>query len=160
MASPQEVQAMQQQLQALQKQTTALNEGLRRASQAHEMTQRRLTETETQLAAARAAQNRASKPGEESHTPQQCAQTTNIQWKERRVGKVQTHFHSMVKHSLMASDPELLEKYGAAKDPIDEVAFTEEEDRLAKAMYTFLMQYCPELTMNVIGQGLHRCEWI
>ena len=48
-----------------------------------------------------------------------------------------------------------MEKYGAAKDPIDEVAFTEEEDRLAKAMYTFLMQYCPEPTMNVIGQGLH-----
>ncbi|CAL1169149.1 unnamed protein product [Cladocopium goreaui] len=51
--------------------------------------------------------------------------------------------------------PELLEKYGAAKDPSDEAAFTEEEDRLAKAMYTFLMQYCPEPTMNVIGQGLH-----
>ena len=92
MASPQEVQAMQQQLQALQEQTTALNEGLRRASQAHEMTQRRLTETETQLAAARGSTNRASKPGEESHTPQQCAQTTNIQWKERRVGKCSNTF--------------------------------------------------------------------
>ena len=32
---------------------------------------------------------------------------------------------------------------------MDEAMFTPE------AMYTFLMQYCPEATMNVIGQGLH-----
>ena len=50
--------------------------------------------------------------------------------------------------------PELLERYGKSKDPVDETSFTTEEDLLSKAMYTFLMQYCPEPTMNVIGQGL------
>ena len=51
--------------------------------------------------------------------------------------------------------PELLEKFGSDKDPIDEQMMTPEEDLLAKAMYTFLIQYCPEPTMNVVGQGLH-----
>lgn len=48
----------------------------------------------------------------------------------------------------------LLERYGKSKDPVHETSFNTEEDLLSKAMYTFLMQYCPEPTMNVIGQGL------
>ena len=51
--------------------------------------------------------------------------------------------------------PELLEKFGTEKGPIDEQMMTPEEDLLAKAMYTFLIQYCPEPTMNVVGRGLH-----
>ena len=50
--------------------------------------------------------------------------------------------------------PELLEKFGNSKDPVDDAALTSDESRLAKAMYTFLIQYCSEPTMNVIGQGL------
>ncbi|CAE7358323.1 RE1 [Symbiodinium sp. CCMP2592] len=37
----------------------------------------------------------------------------------------------------------LLERYGKLKEPVDESKFTSEESRLAKAMYTFLIQYCP-----------------
>lgn len=51
--------------------------------------------------------------------------------------------------------PELLERFGNEKDPIDDLMMTTEEDLLAKAMYTFLIQYCPEPTMNVVGLGLH-----
>ena len=154
MASPQEVQAMQQQLQALQEQTTALNEGLRRASQAHEMTQRRLTETETQLAAARAAQTAQANQERSLIHPSNVPKPPTYNGKKEEWEKFK-HIFIAWSSTVHGKYPELLEKYGAAKDPIDEVAFTEEEDRLAKAMYTFLMQYCPEPTMNVIGQGLH-----
>ena len=99
MASPQEVQAMQQQLQALQEQTTALNEGLRRASQAHEMTQRRLTETETQLAAARAAQTAQANQGRSLIHPSNVPKPPTYNGKKEEWENVQTHFHSMVKHS-------------------------------------------------------------
>ena len=51
--------------------------------------------------------------------------------------------------------PEMLEKFGERKDPLDDAMQTPEEDLLAKAMCTFLVQYCPEPTMNVVGQGLH-----
>ena len=40
----------------------------------------------------------------------------------------------------------------ASKDPVDDAALASDESRLAKAMYTCLIQYCPEV--NVIGQGL------
>ena len=51
--------------------------------------------------------------------------------------------------------PGLLDKFGKYDGLVDSEMLTPEEDRLAKAMYTFLMQYCPEPTMNVIGQGLN-----
>ena len=38
--------------------------------------------------------------------------------------------------------------------PLDDEMNSPEEDQLSKALYTFLIQYCPEPTMNVIGQGL------
>ena len=51
--------------------------------------------------------------------------------------------------------PGLLDKSGKYDGPVDSEMLTPEEDPLSKAMYTFLMQYCPEPTMNVIGQGLN-----
>ena len=152
--TPQEVQATQQQLQAIQEQTNALNEGLRRASQAHEITQSRLTETETQLAAARAAQTAQGSQERSLIHPSNVPKPPTYNGKKEEWEKFK-HIFTAWSSTVHGKYPELLEKYGAAKDPIDEAAFTEEEDRLAKAMYTFLMQYCPEPTMNVIGQGLH-----
>lgn len=155
MASPQDVQAMQQQLQALQEQTAALTEGLRRASQAHEATQRRLSATETQLAATKAELEEKTSAKERSLIhPSNVPKPPIFTGKKEEWEKFK-HVFVAWSSTVHGKYPELLEKYGSAKDPVDELGFTEEEDRLAKAMYTFLMQYCPEPTMNVVGQGLH-----
>ena len=141
-------------LTALQEQTNALNEGLRRASQAHEITQSRLTETETQLAAARAAQTAQGSQERSLIHPSNVPKPPTYNGKKEEWEKFK-HIFTAWSSTVHGKYPELLEKYGAAKDPLDEAAFTEEDERLAKAMYTFLMQYCPEPTLNVIGQGLH-----
>ena len=56
--------------------------------------------------------------------------------------------------TVHSSFPELLEKSRVSDKPLDDEMNTPEEDQLSKALYTFLIQYCPEPTMNVIGQGL------
>ena len=39
---------------------------------------------------------------------------------------------------------ELLEKSRVSDKPLDDEMNTPEEDQLSKALYTFLIQYCPE----------------
>ncbi|CAE7335487.1 unnamed protein product, partial [Symbiodinium pilosum] len=153
-------------LEGLAAQIQELTQGLQRANIAYEQQQKRAAEAEARLAAAEnviqgqqaaaaAAATTASTEKKEkdlihpSHVPKQ--HTFNGKKEEWEKFK-----HVFVAWSSTVHEryPELLERFGSSKDPVDETAFTSEESRLAKAMYTFLIQYCPEPTMNVIGQGL------
>lgn len=154
MASPQEVAVMQQQLQSLQEQTAVLNEGLRRAGQAHNETLRRLGEAEAALAEARAPHNSPFREERSLTHPSNVPKPPIYNGKKEEWEKFK-HIYVAWSSTVHARFPELLEKFGSAKDPVDELTLSPEDDRLAKALHTFLMQYCPEPTMNVIGQGMH-----
>ena len=55
--------------------------------------------------------------------------------------------------TVHASFPDLLGRFGSGKTPVEETELSDDEIQLSQALYTFLVQYCPESTMNVIGQG-------
>ena len=55
--------------------------------------------------------------------------------------------------TVHASFPDLLDRFGSGKTPVEETELSDDEIQLSQALYTFLVQYCPESTMNVIGQG-------
>ena len=151
-------------LEGLAAQIQELTQGLQRANIAYE--QKRAAEAEARLAAAEnviqgqqaaaaAAATTASSEKKEkglnhpSHVPKpHVFNGKKEEWEKFK--------HVFVAWSSTVHEryPELLERFGSSKDPVDKTAFTSEESRLAKAMYTFLIQYCPEPTMNVIGQGL------
>ena len=155
-------------LEGLAARVQELTEGLQRANVAYEQQQKRAAEAEARLlaaeaviqsqqAAAAAAATTATGATERrekdlihpSHVPK--PHTFNGKKEEWEKFK-----HVFVAWSSTVHEryPELLEKFGNSKDPVDSAALNSDESRLAKAMYTFLIQYCPEPTMNVIGQGL------
>ena len=155
-------------LEGLAARVQELTEGLQRANVAYEQQQKRAAEAEARLLAAEAVI-------QSQQAAAAAAATTATSSTERREKELIHPSHvpkphtfngkkdewEKFKHVFIAWSstvheryPELLEKHGKSKDPVDESTFTSEESRLAKAMYTFLIQYCPEPTMNVIGQGL------
>ena len=173
---------MQAQIAQLQEQQNRLLEGLRRANVGYESQAARLNETETRLQQTTDELNRTrtelTARTETLATAQQQAQTqvqaqaqssteftrlihpSNVPKPHVYDGKREgwekfKHVFTAWSSTVHPKFPELLEKFGNEKDPIDDQMMTPEEDLLAKAMYTFLIQYCPEPTMNVVGQGLH-----
>ena len=154
MSSAEEVQqAMQTQISNLAQQISALTAGLQRANTAYEAQQSKNAELESKLAAAELKLSEASKHKEKdlihpSHVPKpQVYDGKKEGWEKFK------HVFTAWCSTVHPRYPELLSKHGSSKDPVDGSAFSEEETRLSRAMYTFLMQYCPEPTMNVVGQG-------
>ena len=154
-------------LEGLAARVQELTEGLQRANVAYEQQQKRAAEAEARLLAAEAVIQ------SQQQAAAAAAATTATSSTERREKELIHPSHVPKPHTFNGKKdewekfkfiawsstvheryPELLEKHGKSKDPVDESTFTSEESRLAKAMYTFLIQYCPEPTMNVIGQGL------
>ena len=153
-------------LEGLAAQVQELTQGLQRANIAYEQQQKRAAEAEARLAAAEnviqgqqaaaaAAATTASAEKKEKDLIHPChvpkPHTFNGKKEEWEKFK---HVFVAWSSTVRERYPELLERFGSSKDPVDETAFASEESRLSKAMYTFLIQYCPEPTMNVIGQGL------
>ena len=176
MASPEEIAAMKAQI-------LELTEGLKRANSAYQVQQERLNRAEQALeqaqttaqtagATAQAAGVTAQAAGETAHAAGVAAQAaaaprehkqlihpSNVPKPHQWNGKKEEwekfrHVFTAWSSTVHARYPSLLEKFGASKDPVDDAVFTDEEDQLSKAMYTFLIQYCPEPTMGVVGQGL------
>lgn len=149
-------------LEGLAARVQELTEGLQRANVAYEQQQKRAAEAEARLLAAEAVIQ------SQQQAAAAAAATTATSSTERREKELIHPSHvpkphtfngkkdewEKFKHVFIAWSstvheryPELLEKHGKSKDPVDESTFTSEESRLAKAMYTFLIQHCP-------GQGL------
>ena len=144
MSSAEEVQqAMQTQISNLAQQISALTAGLQRANTAYEAQQSKNAELESKLAAAELKLSEASKHKEKdlihpSHVPKpQVYDGKKEGWEKFK------HVFTAWCSTVHPRYPELLSKHGSSKDPVDGSAFDEEETRLSRAMYTFLMQYCP-----------------
>ena len=117
-----------------------------------------LAQQTTQLAQAQQAQASSTQPAGVEMT--KLIHPSNVPkpqvWDGKREGWEKfKHVFVAWSSTVHPKYPEMLEKFGESKDPLDDAMQTPEEDLLAKAMYTFLVQYCPEPTMNVVGQGLH-----
>ena len=173
MASAEEVAALRAQL-------LELNEGLKRANAAYQAQQERLSRTEQALAAAQLTAQSAGATAQAAGVTAQAAgaaaqaaaspkeskqliHPSNVPKPHQYNGKKEEwekfrHVFTAWSSTVHADYPALLDKYGASKEPVDDALFSPEEDQLSKAMYTFLIQYCPEPTMGVVGQGLHNAN--
>ena len=128
---------------------------LRRAEQAYEGQSSRLQAAETSLAEARAK----LKAQEDKQEGRSLIHPSNVPKPPISTGRKEDW--EKFKHVFVAwtatvhpNLPEMLEKSRVSDKPLDDEMNTPEEDQLSKALYTFLIQYCPEPTMNVIGHGL------
>ena len=153
-------------LEELARRVQDLTLGMQRANAAFEEQQKKTAEAEARLdvaeralqaqsaaAAAGQATGSAERKEKELIHPSHVPKPHTFNGKKEEWEKFK-HVFMAWSSTVHERYPELLEKHGASKNPIDEAKFSLEESRLSKAMYTFLIQYCPEPTMNVIGQGL------
>ena len=149
------LQQMQQTIDEQRQRIDTFAAALRRAEQAYEGQSSRLQATETSLAEARAK----LKAQEDKQEGRSLIHPSNVPKPPIYNGRKEDS--EKFKHVFVAwtstvhpNFPELLEKSRVSDKPLDDEMNTPEEDQLSKALYTFLIQYCPEPTMNVIGQGL------
>ena len=157
MADQQIVAQMQARINELSAQTAELVQGLARANAAYESQRERLTSAEQELVDTKAKlQEQASSSSGSRETqlihPSDLPKPPQYNDKKEEWEKFKHIF--MAWTSTVHKDfPRLLDKAGREDKPLDMEVYRPEEERLSKAMYTFLIQYCPKPTMNVFGQG-------
>ena len=149
------LQQMQQTIDEQRQRIDSFAAALRRAEQAYEGQSSRLQATETSLAEAQAK----LKAQEDKQEGRSLIHPSNVPKPPIYNGRKEDwekfkHVFVAWTSTVHSSFPELLEKSRVSDKPLDDEMNTPEEDQLSKALYTFLIQYCPEPTMNVIGQGL------